>query len=348
MNIRFLKDVLSSIDEIKVIGKSVILDGVACNVMGIVRRGMDIRLLILLYDERFQQRIEESEALEIYDDPCSIETNRMILSNDRRIDALNPFQSVLKVIIGERDFSVDYSEHQRLSEQDLENVLLITEFLNNGWQPDDVDYQEFDMLFLTSLKLEGDYTYIPDFNQNPEVRFIMGPRSIVHQVEKPVTLIVEGEYSEKLIFRDKTTGEEHWVQINRVYLMNVWEEMDKTFTNPKLLEHMTSEEIIQAKLDFENKFSDVCPKGMYFPVIEYESEEDISVQFHTKAFLDAKPVNRGSIMGFIIRPEQSTGILGFKLKAAVIQEPVPADINTIEAELFQCIHTLTDRDILIK
>lgn len=47
---------------------------------------------------------------------------------------------------------------------------------------------------------------------------------------------------------------------------------------------MSSEELVQMRLDFENKLLEICPKGMYFPVIEYECEEDISLQFYSKAF----------------------------------------------------------------
>mgnify|MGYP000888619269 CR=1 FL=1 len=347
MNIGYLREVLTHIEEIKVIGKNVDVDGVICNVMGIVRHGMEMTLLILQYDESFRQRIEESEEAGLFDTSELPENNRMMLRNDRKNDAINPFQSVSKVFIDQKEFEVYSSEHRRLSAQNWEHLLLIVKFLDNGWQPDGIDYQRIDMLFLTSLKLEGEYNMIPDISPGPELRFIMRPYNVVHLVEKPITLDIEGEYTDKLIFQDAETGTEHWVQINRVYLSDMWKEMDKVFTNPKLQEHMTAEEIAQARLDFEKRFSKVCPRGMYLPVIEYECEEDIFLQFYTKSFLDAKPSQESSSMAFLISPEQSVGIMGLKLKAAVIQEPVSADTKTIEAELFQYIHTTTDREIIL-
>jgi hypothetical protein len=348
MNIRHLHEVLSRIEEIKIIGKNAKVDGVVCNVMGIVRQGMELRLLILQYDEDFLQRIEESETEELYDTPDRPVNNKMIMRKDRKMEALNPFQSVLKVFIDGREFEVDCTEQQRLSEQDWEHMLIIAKFLNDGWQPDDINYQNIDMLFLTSLKLEGDYNSIPVFSQNPELRFVMGPRSTVHQVEQPITLIIGDKYPDKLMFRDAATSEEHWAQINRVYLSDMWEEMDKIFANPKLQEQMTSEEITQARIDIERRLLEVCPRGMYFPVIEYECEENIFLQFYSKSFLNAEPLHRSSSMGFIVRPEQPTGILGLRLKAAIIQEPVAANTNVIEAELFQYTHTITSEDILLK
>ena len=144
----------------------------------------------------------------------------------------------------------------------------------------------------------------------------MGPCHEVHQVEKPITLVVGEDYPDKLMFRDVATGVEHWVQINRVYLLDMWEEADKIFSNPNFQEQLTSEEISQIRLDFERKL------------------------------LDAKPLSRSSGMGFIIWPDQPTGTLGLRLKAALIQEPFLANTNTIQVELFQYIHTTTRDDIL--
>lgn len=347
MNIGYLHGIISGIDEIKVMGKNANVDGVICNVMGLIRQGTQIHLLILQYDESYQQSIEEREEEELYEDPDIPRSNRMELST-RGTEAKNPFDSILKVSIDEREFDVSASENRRLSMQGWESIMIIAEFLKNGWQPEGIDYQDIDMIFLSRLELEGDYTLIPDFNQNAKMHFVRGEHCVVRQVEKPITLVVGGQYPDKLFFQDKTTGGEHWVQINRVYLLDMWEEMEKTFANPKLQEHMTSEEINKARLDFEKKFSEVCPKGMYFPVIEYECEEDISLQFYSQAYLDASPVDRGTSIGFILAPEQPKGILGLKLKAAAIQEPVPENTDRIEAELFHYLISKANDDILLK
>lgn len=71
------------------------------------------------------------------------------------------------------------------------------------------------------------------------------------------------------------------------------------------------------------------------------------MQFYSRAFLDAQPLNKGSSMGFLIRPDQPTGILGLKLKAIAIQEPVPANTGVIEAELFQYTRIISGGDIIL-
>lgn len=349
MNIGYLSRILSHIEEVRVIGKSKMVDGVVCNVMGMVRDGTELRLLILLYDEEFQQKVEEREA-ELFDTPDVPdenvpETNRMILRSDRTIEPKNPFQSVLKVSIDGMEFFVHVSEHHRLNTQDWEHLLVITRFLNNGWRPDEIDH-DIDMLFLTVLKLEGAYNSIPDISNKPELHFVTGPGISAHQVEKPVTLVVGGKYPDKLKFRDKATGEEHWAQINRVYLLDVWKEMERIFTNPELKKHMTPEQINQTRLEQEKKLLEICPGGMCFPVVEYECEDDISLQFYSKSYLDGKPAPKNSKMSFIMKPDKSAGILGLKLKNAIIQEAVPADTEKVEAELFQYMRMTDGGDII--
>lgn len=345
MNIGYLKELLSRIDEISVIGRNIEVEGVLCHVVGIVRYGMQMRLLVLQYDEDFVQQVEEAEAAGMCDNFDMAESNRKVLRGHGKINFHNPFRAVRKVYIGDREFDVHSYEHRRLSIQDCECILLLSELLRHGWRAEGIDFQSIDMLFLASLELNGDYTVIPAFGENPVVRFTMRPDSVFCLVEQPITLTIGGEYQDKLWFQDALTGEEHWAQINRVYLLDMWAEMPKIFDNSKLQEQMSLEQIAKARSDFEERFLEICPKGMCFPVIEYECEEGISLNFYSKAYLDAMPVHRNSCIGFIVGTDQPTGILGLKLKAAVIQEPVPGNTLSIEAELFQYVLTTTGGDI---
>ena len=52
-------------------------------------------------------------------------------------------------------------------------------------------------------------------------------------------------------------------------------------------------------------------------------------------------------MGFILGTEKPTGMLGMKLKAALIQEPIAVDAVNIEAELFQYYKETTPDDIVL-
>jgi len=345
MNIRYLQKLLSRIDEIKIIGKNAEIDGVVCNVAGVVRYGLKLHIIILEYDEQYRQQIEEMEISELCDVTHVHETNRITLKDREKVT--QPFSAIKSVFMGDIEFEVSGSENHRLSVQDEESVLFLSELLRNGWNPEGIDYQDIDMLFLTSLELVGDFTKIPDFESNSLLHFTMRKDSTSYVVEQPVKLIVNGEYPEKLWFKNEKTGEEHWAQINRVYLLDMWVEMERTFSEPKLLKQMTKEQLSKTKKDFEEIFLEICPKGMCYPIVEYECEECISLQFHTKKFLDSEPAYNNHAMGFRVGTEKTTGILGMKLKAAIIQEPVTVNTVIIEAELFQYYKTTTPEDIIL-
>lgn len=349
MNIKYIQELLSRINEIRLIGKTVEIDGVVCNIAGIVRHGKKLRLIILEYDEVYQQKIEEMELSE----PCEVkeeETNRLILKGRYRIEAGQPFRTIKSVFFDEIEFEIDITENRILSSEDGESVLFLSELLRNGWNPEGVDYQNIDRLFLTSIEFAGDFDKIPEFDKNAKLYFTMNNDCFSYLLEQPLTLAVNGEYPEKLWFINKEDSQEHWAQINRVYLMDMWGEMEKNFSNPKLLDHMTKEQIEEAKRNIEKSFIKICPKGMYYPVVEYESEGDISLEFHTKRFLESKPQHseNGGSIGFIMSPDKPKGILGMKLKAAIIQDPVSVSTKIIEAELFKYHKTVTPEDIILK
>ncbi len=208
------------------------------------------------------------------------------------------------------------------------------EFLRLGWDPTGIDYQNIDNLFFTRVEFAGEFDSIPNLEENPMMKFITRLEHTSYLVEQPVTLLVGAQYQDKLWFRDLQSGEKHWVQINRVYLCDLWADMLKNFDDPHLKEQFTPEELNERKADFESRFSEICPRGMRFPVIEYECEEGLMLQFYSKTWLDAEPEFKSSSMGFIIRSDEKSGILGFPLKAALIQEPMPENTDSIESELF--------------
>lgn len=86
---------------------------------------------------------------------------------------------------------------------------------------------------------------------------------------------------------------------------------------------------------------------MYYPIVEYECEDYISLEFHTKKHLESKPVHTNSSIGFRVGTDKPTGVLGMKLRAAIIQDPVAADMDIIEAELFKYHKTTIPDDIII-
>ena len=333
MNLQHLQELVNRVDEVKIIGRTAELMGVIYHVIGLMRYEQRLQLFALRYDEKYAASVKEAECLNTpYKRP---ESNREVWSVGPKNRWEDVFHAVRSVTIGDTQWTVKGSSGRRCRLQDWENAVILTEFLRNGWDPAGIGLQDIDSLFLTAIEFVEAYDAIPDFGENPKLLLQSAPTSTAGLVELPVTLTVGGDYPEKLWFKDQTTGETYWAQINSVYLHDIWSEMMKNFDDPLYTERFTAEEIEKAKQDYERHCATVCPRGMCLPAVEYECEEDITLQFYSKAWLEAEPVISNSATGIIMATtDQKLGVSGLKLKIALIQEPVPADTRSIDAELF--------------
>lgn len=158
---------------------------------------------------------------------------------------------------------------------------------------------------------------------------------IIDYVEKPMTLAIGEDFPDKIYFEATDTHEKQWAQIHRVSLIDIYESLEKDLSDPKMLEHGSPEQLANMKRELEKNFESICPRGMHLPVIEYECEEDITLQFYHSAYLDAKPSSGGvSAFGFIKASEKQLGKWGHPIKVCVIQHAVPKDTEAIDVELF--------------
>ena len=330
----------------KVIGRTAEFNGVIYHVIGLMRHGQRLQLFTVRYDEKYTARVEETERLNApYKRP---ESNREVMAVGSKNHWEDILQAVRSITIGDTQLAIKGSQGRHCSLQDWENAVILTEFLRQGWNPTGIDLQNIDSLFLTAFEFVEAYDAIPDFGENPMLLFQSAPTSTAYLVEMPVTLTVGEDYPDKLWFKDQTTGETHWAQINRVYLHDVWSEMIKNFDDPRYTERFTAEEIEKAKLDYERHSATICPRGMCLPAVEYECKEDLTLQFYSKAWLEAEPGMSHSTTGIIAATtDHKLGVTGLKLKIALIQEPVPADTRSIDAELFCCYKLQNHPDVTL-
>lgn len=346
MNLDLLKMSLSQMKEIRPIGRTADIGGCTCHVMGFVlHTDGSLRLLLLTYDPDLQEHAEP-EAFQGSSPAAAPETNRTQLRGGQtpapHLSFCGPVECVS---IGGQSFTTDQSESALCGNAPWESAVLFTRFLLAGWEPAGIDTRNLDYVSLTTLNLDGSYRVIPEVDPSVPFRFAMRMGSRRRLVEYPIALTVGEDYPARLEFPGQSTGAPLWVQINRVYLCDVWAEMERLFSDPRMREYASEEVLAQEKRRFEASFAPSCPRGMCFPVIEYECEEGLSFQFYSSRWLSASPSPSDPCTGILMRPDRSAGRLGLPLKASVIQEPVSRDTALVEAELFCCYDR--GEDILI-
>lgn len=139
------------------------------------------------------------------------------------------------------------------------------------------------------------------------------------EIGYPLSLKFNDESYERIDIVDPKTGDSHWIQINRVYLTDVWSQMEARFKAANMSEWMNRIEKAQ------------------FAVVEYETDADFTVQIFTKMYLDAveeTPKSRNGAVGVIMGADKPLDQTGNKLKAALIQTPLVSDTTEVEIEIY--------------
>ena len=88
-------------------------------------------------------------------------------------------------------------------------------------------------------------------------------------MEKPITLEVGKEYTEKIYF--DVDGEKRWIFINSVEPYDILARMLEQFKDPRYLEYYTKEKLDKLVKDVTENIKEACPDGKNFVVIEYET-----------------------------------------------------------------------------
>ncbi len=326
------------IDKNKLIEKFIQINGIIVHLVGIAKIEDHFELVTIHYDETFDPQNHHSHF--------NGRTNRSLMKREGVKELRNPIEHIHMVIIGQTEFTVKQSQTSFIGSHDENCMKILDAFKTHGWKHTNLDVDNLDKMAMSRYRLEGSISELV-INQDDIIRFTKRPTSVSYLVERPMRLHIGDDYPEKMTFTSKETHESHWVQIHRVHLIDVRAEMAGAFDNPVIKKQMTPDQIEKARLDFEKEFSNVCPKGMLLPVVEYECEEDISLQFYTTDFLDSIPPKNSSGMGFIVGADQPKGKHGYKLKATIIQEPVSADTEYIDAELFKYSVMIKESEIVI-
>lgn len=332
MNIGMLKEGLEQIKEAKPIGRTMEAGERMHHVMGMaLQNDGTLQLVLLTYDEAARIKEEEAEAREAEESGNTLRTNRASM---QRSDIQTPFGNVSKVWIGSREFSVKQAAWGRGRVEQWDKAALFARFLLAGWEPNCMGAHDIESVYVTELSLDGTYDQIPALPVSGPIRFSLGMDSRRSLLEMPLYLRIGDGSSERMWFTDRQTGQKHWFCINRVYLCDMWAGMEKLFAEMRLKGEFSPKELKRQEKDFAKRFLKCCPRGMYYPVVEYECEEGISLQFYSKAFLDAAVSTSGSGMIIIMKPEETTGKMGLPLKAEVIDEPYAQGTEGFDAELF--------------
>lgn len=176
--------------------------------------------------------------------------------------------------------------------------------------------------------------------------------SIDLSAELDITLKVDREFKQVLInqpmciefgemkkgnrfcFYDSFKKRNRFFYIDKVGHYDIWEESNHIFES-EWAKSLSQEQIEQMKKEHIAHLEEICPQGMNLAILEYESEDDIELNFYSKEYLDKKPVHRTSALALaFFTTDKEIGINGLKKRVSVINL-IKKDFNgSIEVEVF--------------
>ena len=350
MNIKELEAYVSKFKEVSFIERSAKVDEIEYHIIGMIWVENNLQLILLQYDNTYGESIEEKIKNSLGRSKI-ISTNRSELTRERR-HKLHFLDTVDEIRIGQQTFKFSGMQYGYGYRKDWKITAMLSILLEKGWQPKSFTEYSIDEIMITTIDIKGEYGSIPNFQRDEEIKFCKGIDHVQGLVEMPMELTIGREYKEKIWFVDKSTKEKHWLQINNVYMYDAWAEQEKVYADPQLLKRFSKEELMKMQREHEVEFAEFCPRGMFFPVIEFEAEKDISLQFYNTSWLEAPTQEITSFSCtsygiFLTREEEELGHGGTPLHADCITDtPMDKDTKKIQVELFFYHKVVDEKDII--
>ena len=222
----------------------------------------------------------------------------------------------------------------KYSEQDYRTIHLFLDMMRAGWVvPDWLKEEDWNNLQLITLTV-ANRKRLPKYSPDMPIIVKHRPDHTRHLVEKKITLTV-GK-SRSFSFTDHE-GCEVRCHINRVSLIDVWEDTKRDLSDPWYIKKVTPERLQEIREHCYKALEQSCPEGMCYIGIEYECGRDYQLQFYSREYLDSYPESHSGSAALLmmhLKPDQEAGTHGLPLKGTVIQTAVSPDTVKIPAELF--------------
>ncbi len=345
------------LEEIKVIGRDVSLDGTYIHIVGMGCRQKCDNEGTFLY-------VLEEQSLQGEHIVCRAnQTKRQFMLESAAVNRNNgKALHISEIEIGGEHFELQGGSMGNLSQAEFaEAYFFFQQMIENGWSiPEESPFYRLDWncIGLAELRLSESGEKLPELT-GAVSQLTLWPTSRDYIVQVPVRL--ERGKTAELRFVLEEDGEEIVCYINQVKLLEPLKEEQKKFNDAqyqeRILQHVSAEEFETMKKTALDSIKAQCPAGMGYFTVEYECTKDnFSAQFYAAEELDcirepAKTTVIGGssgptsviLMGGKSNPDQETGPHGMRSRCAMIQHAVPVGTEILEAELFMMIEMIPGR-----
>ena len=321
MRLGHLKDYAREWDEVRVLGRSARVGDCPVAAAALTRTGERACLYLFQYDPTLSERREEAELFAMAAPRREARTYREELFAPKDVRPALPVERLKSVALGGVTYPVETDSRREVAE-DWEAILAVTRLLQAGWDMGEMAECHTEGLYLSAFWLAGDFDALP----HPEDSLTLVPedRDTTGLAAVDLTLPM-GAFDPILLELPEGPA----VYLTGASLFDPWRHLEETFSNPKLLEQLTPEQLAESRAASERELAERCPRGMAWPVVRYEAERGVSIQCYAQSWLDApvpRPESciRNGFAYILMERDAPPGSYGLPVKQAVLSEvPVP-------------------------
>ena len=312
MYLHDLYDCVSTIEEVRVIGREFSAYGTDYALVGLVNTNESTELVFLEYDERSA------------DNDCCAEpenlTNREFALADKYVKK-GLFDLINEVVVNNNSFDVLGMHGCTLDCGMDSDIYVIAEFMKHGWISEEFFNYPPECVSISFIELEEKLESLAQFDLSKQIKLVAYEEYKEEFPQITLNLPVEQDIDKKVSLFD---GEDE-ICIKRVHLVDLYEQ-----------------EGID-KMDIQS----ICPKNMRIPVIEYTCDDECCFEISLSSYLDGIFGNAcngfetdDGVVGIAIGIPSTKGEKFF-----TIQQAVKADIKQIDCEFVRCSKEIENPDI---
>lgn len=270
------------------------------------------------------------------EDETEYTSNRNELINNTREKMRSPYINISEIMIQKQKMIFSSSSAGAISYRDFEGYMQLQHFIENGM--DTTNLNEVDLaniIIVTYEQKESEKFPKIDLSKELDITLKISKDFTQVLINQPITLeFGEIEKGKKLYFYDPIEKKNHVFYIDKMNHYDIWEEVNRNLED-QLMQVLPKEQIMQMKEQYMIVLEKTCPKGMNLAMLEYETEDDVQLDFYSKEYLDKRPVpSTSSVSMMLFKSDRELGNNGFKSRVCMIK-PVEKDfIGSIDVELF--------------
>ncbi|CAM3462881.1 MULTISPECIES: hypothetical protein [Saccharibacillus] len=229
---------------------------------------------------------------------------------------------ISQMIIQGQTLTFHSSESNFITEQDFGAYMKLQHFVEKGADFTSFADVELNRLCLTVNEQDPSLPF-PDLDLDKELditlKFDGTVRSVPVQIEPIVLEFGEVQPAIQYSFHDSVHDKSRFFYINAVTRYDIWQEALATFEKP-MPQGYTDKEWQSYQDQYRESLESAYSKNEELVLVEYESEDDIQLNFYAQDHLDAKPrsVAGSGDLALFFKPDRELGPHGLKSRICMV------------------------------